>query len=142
MKVLDLHMTYKELYSNTIIIIKIGNFYETYDKDAIIINQITKYKLKYKNSITVGFPLISLDKVKSKLEDLHINYIIIEKTDCYKIISKKKFKDNNYIKYEEEAQKKLIIKTRIDDIYNNLTSYKNENINEILLKIENIIYER
>ena len=41
MKVLDLHMTYKELYSNTIIIIKIGNFYETYDKDAIIINQIT-----------------------------------------------------------------------------------------------------
>ena len=87
MKVLDLHMTYKELYSNTIIIIKIGNFYETYDKDAIIINQITKYKLKYKNSITVGFPLISLDKVKSKLEDLRINYIIIEKTDCYKIIS-------------------------------------------------------
>lgn len=130
MKVVDLYNTYKDNYKEYVIFIKIGNFYETYDNDAYIISKIMNYKVKnISNNIRVGFPITSLNKVLDELNNNKINYIVIEKDEIYKISIKKKFRDNNYLNYDNN---RLI---RINNIYNRIINCNNN----ILDKIEEII---
>lgn len=64
MKVIDLYNTYKDQYKEYIVIIKIGTFYEVYNKDAYIISNLMNYKVKtISNTIRSGFPSNSLNKV-------------------------------------------------------------------------------
>lgn len=95
MKLIDIYKMNKEKYNKYIIMIKCGYFYEIYGIDAYIMNKIFGYKLKeVSSSIRVGFPVNSYNKVTNKLNNLKINYIIINEN------IKVKFKDNNYSKYE------------------------------------------
>ena len=55
---------YKIKYKEYIILIKSGNFYVALQQDAIVLNNIFKYKLNISNNIIkVGFPINTLNKV-------------------------------------------------------------------------------
>lgn len=130
MKVVDLYNTYKDNYKEYAIFIKIGNFYETYNNDDYMISKIMNYKVKnISNNVRVGFPITSLNKVLDELNNNKINYNVIEKDEIYKISIKKKFRDNNYLNYDNN---RLI---RINNIYNRIINCNNN----ILDKIEEII---
>lgn len=60
--------TIELLNKNNICLIKFGNFYHAYGKDAYILSYLFNYKIDLlKNEC--GFPLVSLNKVMAKLED-------------------------------------------------------------------------
>ena len=90
---LEKYYKYKVLYKEYIIIMKYGNFYETIDNDALIMSSIFNYKInKLSNTFKVGFPINTLDNVINKLNDLNINYVVLDGI-------KKEFKNNNYNNY-------------------------------------------
>ena len=131
---LEKYYKYKLEYRNYLILIKIGSFYECFDKDALIINELFNYKLKrVNNSLKLGFPIKTIDIIKLKLEDKNINYIIVDKE-----IEKHEFKDNNYLKYNFNMEEIFYNTLRVEKII----EYLNNNIFDIsdkLDKIEEII---
>lgn len=66
MKLVDKYIMYKEKYPNYIILIKCGNFYNTYFDDAILLSCLCNYKI-INNKI--GFPVTSLNKVKYYIDN-------------------------------------------------------------------------
>ena len=84
-----------------------------------------------------------LSKVLSKLEELEISYIILNKSENYEIVEEEDFKGKN--KYNEMYNKSynyVSRKNRIDSIYQFLLeSISEEQIKDKILRIEEIIYE-
>ena len=106
---LEKYYKYKLDYRNYLILIKIGSFYECFDKDALIINKLFNYKLKrINNSFKLGFPIKAIDKIILKLNKKNINYLIVDE----KII-KKEFKESNYLKYNFNMEEILYNTLRI-----------------------------
>ena len=68
----------KKIHQNDIMLVKIGGFYRTYGRDAYILSNLFEYKIKHENEIiTCGFPIKSIVKIISKLENKKINYMIL-----------------------------------------------------------------
>ena len=66
---------YKVDYSEYIVLIKIGNFYECFNNDTFIVNSIFGYKPKrLKNSFKAGFPISGIDEVTNKLRSLGLDF--------------------------------------------------------------------
>lgn len=111
--------TQKNENLNSIILIKSGNFYATIEDDAFIMKTIFNYQiLKGK----IGFPISSIDKVKSKLEELKVNYIVYNDNDN---IIKKEFDNNSYLtilnnckKQEYKDNMKKLLFDRIEYLIN------------------------
>ena len=62
---------YKKTYNKYILLIKCGNFYISLNEDAIVINNIFKYKIiESTNFIKCGFPLSSLSKIEKKIRKI------------------------------------------------------------------------
>ena len=60
----------------SIIFIKSGSFYEVFDKDSMILNNIFYYKVKrIKDNIKTGFPINKLEHIIKLMGN--INYIVI-----------------------------------------------------------------
>ena len=77
---LETYYKYKLEYNNYLIFIKVGNFYELIDNDALIISKLFNYKLKrLTNTFKVGFPIHKLDNIISRLNEEKINYIVTDK---------------------------------------------------------------
>lgn len=133
---LEMYYKYKVQYSDYIIFIRIGSFYEVFDKDGLILNKLFNYKIKrIKNNIKVGFPVKKIDEILKLLSD--INYIIV---DNDKIIKEKKYSTNKYNEYNFDINKIIFNNIRIDKIYNVLCDrIMSNNIDVILEGIENII---
>lgn len=134
---IDLFRILKLDYKNYIILFKSGSFYISFDEDSLILNKLFNYKiLNLKNNIKVGFPLNCLDIVISKLQELKINYIIVED----KIIKDKYESDDNYfLKYTSSVFEVVSINNRIDKIVNKIKNMNNNDIIYILDEIENLI---
>ena len=129
----DIYIKYKNIYNNYILLIKSGNFYISYNNDALLMHNIFNYKI-VNNGIKIGFPIQSLNKVITKLENININYIIINNGD---ITYKYKCKSNKYNKHISNNY--LSNMNRIKYINNILTSNINNDINDILTEIERVI---
>ena len=131
---LEKYYKYKLDYRNYIILIKIGSFYECFDKDAFIINKLFNYKLKrINNSFKLGFPIKAIDKIILKLNELNINYLVVDEE-----VIRKEFKENKYLKYNFNSEEILYNTLRVEKIID----YLNNNIFSIsdkLDKIEEII---
>ena len=98
---------YKNDYKEYILIIKSGNFYISINNDATIMNKIFKYKIiQTTNLIKIGFPINSLNKVLTELDNKTINYVVIDN----EIIEKQKQKNNQYSKYLTSYDKYQIYK--------------------------------
>lgn len=127
-------------YKEFIIMIKFGNFYEIFDKDAVIASNILNYKLsKISDTVKCGFPISSLDKVLKMLKDKQINYIVIENNN---VTNKKNFENNIYNSFDVDTNNIKYNLLRI----NKITKYLNDNaysdINSLLEGIEELINER
>lgn len=127
----------KSTYKEYVILLKSGNFYITFNKDAIIMNNIFNYQIKQvKDYIKIGFPIISINKIVNELTLRKVNYVIINN----EIINKKKFSNNSYKKYllEKENYEILLVRIKkIDTILKN--SLNNQNIRQVLDDIENVL---
>ena len=127
---LEKYYKYKVRYNDYVLLIKIGNFYEIFDIDSLIMNQMFNYKLKpIKDTFKCGFPISSLDNVISTLDLNKVNYLVID--DDIKI--NKDFEENNYKNYDLNIN---ILKYNYFRI-NNIINYLNDNItNDISDKLD------
>jgi len=125
---------YKEIYTEYLIFIKSGNFYLVLNNDAIVMNTIFKYKIKEStNFIKVGFPITSLEKILSKLDEIKVNYLVVDQD----IVVKQKFKNNIYKNYYKKLDNYEILINRINKIYDILkNNLNNKNIKLIIEEIE------
>ena len=132
MKLKEVYSEYKEKYKDYIILIKCGNFYEVLGENAYVVNRIFGYKIKELSNIKkAGFPILALNKVTSRLDKLKINYIIYENGS----ITKRKFNLNKYKHFFDAPS----IADRIELIYSKLLERKNDNIELLLEKIEEML---
>ena len=77
---LETYYKYRMEYKDFLLFIKIGNFYEVFDKDSLILNKLFGYKIKrIRETIKVGFPLNRLDYIIKLIAN--INYVVIDDTD-------------------------------------------------------------
>ncbi len=128
MRLFDLYEVNRNKYDKYVILIKEGNFYEAFNEDCFLLNNLFNFGLR------TGFPVIAYNKVLDKLNAFKINYIVVEK---FEIVVKKKFNKNNYSNY---IAKDLDIDNRILDINNRLNTLKNSpKIKDILVEIEKIL---
>lgn len=127
----------KSTYKEYVILLKSGNFYITFNKDAIIMNNIFNYQIKQvKDYIKIGFPIISINKIVNEFHLCKVNYVIIDN----EIINKKKFSNNSYKKYLLEKENYEIFLVRIKKINSILTnSLNNEKLKKVLDNIENVL---
>ena len=137
MKVKEIYFSLKNKYKDYVIIIKIGSFYNVISKDAYILSSIFNYKINtFSNTVKVGFPLTSLNKVLNTLDKIKINYLVYENN----IVIRQKFKRNNY---QEFSQNNLTVKERIDAINLKLNEIaQTPEILKILEKVENEIWKK
>ena len=131
----DKYNKYKLIYNNYVILIKNGNFYLALNDDSIVLSNIFKFKIiKSKNFLKCGFPLDSIYKVIEILDNLKVNYLIVESD----IIDKKKYTTNNYLKYSNKNN--YILSNKTENINNILKlNIDNSNINTIINEIEGIL---
>jgi DNA mismatch repair ATPase MutS len=140
MKMSEKYLDLKKEYSSFVVIIKSGIFYITLNEDAKILSYLFDYKVKdNSDSLIVGFPTSSIDKVTNKLEELKLAYVIKKDNETY--VSR--HNDLTIDKYG-----KVIIKSgdiyevdnRIENIINKLNNLKKtNNIINILDKIDDVI---
>lgn len=128
------YLTRKEKYPNSVVLIKSGTFYRTYNNDAIILSYLCHYKV-IKN--VLGFPIYSLSKVLKELKHEEVNYVVDED------IRFSFANDGNYLTLFNQSLEVYKLRVRIDKIYD----YLNENIERKFVKkvvdeIEEIINER
>lgn len=135
----------KSIHQKDIAMVKMGNFYHMYGKDAYIIAYLFQYKIKKENDmVTTGFPVQAINKVKANLENKKINYIVLDRKDNYSIDETMDFKNlNTYDK--QYASSKIYINNKIR--INNINDYliKNaskEDLNILLKEIEEVINAR
>lgn len=145
MKITNMVKTIKEIKTETILLLQVGEFFYQYGKDSYIMAYLFGYKIKtIENNIPFSsFPKQALNKVISKLEDKEINYIIINKSLNYEIIEEQNFKKKNtYLKHYKISKEYILKRNRINEIYKKLINNINEeNSKEIIKKIEEILYE-
>lgn len=128
----DKYMDIKNDNIDSIIMIKVGNFYHIYDNDMIIINYLFKYKII---DDRVGFPVSAINKVINKLKKLEINYYI-DDTNFYK------FDNNNYLEIYEKSKTYYELSLEIDNIYNYLmNNIERKYIKRLITKMWEIIDE-
>ena len=109
----------------SIVLRKVGNFYQTFDDDALIISYLFNYKvINHK----CGFPINAIEKIEEKLEENTINYIIKQEVEVIK-----NYKDNNnYDKYLEKSKQKLNNSKIIEQINEKLINLDEQRLIEIL----------
>lgn len=136
----------KLVHPRDITLIRIGRFYYTYGKDAYILSYIFGYKLnkvQKENIYSCAFPENVYNKVISKLENMKINYINVDRRNNYEVDEKSDNKNlNKYDEIFEKAKQYIKLKLEIDNIY----SYMLENINQkefskIIAKVEVVLIE-
>ena len=123
----------KSKRSNSIIIMKNGIFYNVLGKDCYIMKNIFGYKVStFGDTIKVGFPIKSLNKVLNTLDSLKISYIVYEQF----VVLESHYTSENYDLF---LKNNLSINDRIKSIYERLNEIKyDEKIFNILESVEKI----
>ena len=136
---LEKYYKYKSEYKDSIIFIKCGNFYECVDDDALIMNKVFHYKMKrLNNTFKCGFPINSINNIRSQLDLLCINYLIVNNEED---IIYHNNDINNYNNYTFDKNKLNYNYLRIDRIKNYLDNcLLNDSSDNKLLLIENILF--
>lgn len=132
---LETYYKYRMEYKDFLLFIKIGNFYEVFDKDSLILNKLFGYKIKrIKDSIKAGFPLTRLEYILKLIGN--INYVVIDNT----VVEKKEFDNNKYKDYNFDINSIILNSIKIDRIYEELNNrLLDNNTDDIITKIEVIM---
>ena len=119
-----------------VVLRKSGKFYYTYDNNAFVLHAITNYKI---SNGRVGFPINTLGKVETLLEEKKINYTVIIKDEE---VEKKDFKNrNNYNKYLEYGKENNQRIKREEELIELIKKLPKEKTNEIIKYLTGMIYE-
>ena len=114
---LETYCKYRMEYKDFLLFIKVGNFYEVFDKDSLILDKLFGYKIKrIKDSIKVGFPLNRLDYIIKLIGN--IKYVVIDNT----VVEKKEFNNNKYKDYNFDINSIILNSIKIDRIYEELNN--------------------
>lgn len=156
----------KNQFKNYLVIVKTmsndreKSFYSAYGKDALIFGYIMKSKIIYRNFYVAKtfkklhyfdrdsekrqkvftsyseIPSYKLKEIISVLDYYHINYIIVDKIQNYKVLNMRQFKDNSYENYYQKGlyYKRILYKIKTINIF--LRSYSDSG--EILYLIYDI----
>ena len=113
----------KEKYPDSVVMIKSGIFYITYEKDAYILNYLLHYQI---NDCKVGFPKNALKKVLNTLKDnkisVYVNYDeinVLETDNQYEAILYKA-KKNYYSELNDQVlleEISFLIKSNPENLY-------------------------
>ena len=132
----ELYRKYKQEYNEYVLLIKSGNFYLSLNKDAYVMHNVFGYTIKeIKNGYKVGFPIQSIDKIKSKFDLAQVNYAIIHDNV---IICNKEYENNKYKKFVIMKNYGVIYK-RIDKIAETLKKNVDRDIESTLTEIEGLL---
>ena len=146
MSVLNMVRTIKKIHKEDIVMIKIGNFYSVYGKDAYILSWIFSYKLRIdkEDMYTTGFPCSSLSRVLGKLQHLKINYVVVDRRDNYSVDDRMDNKElNTYSKHYEMAKEYIKYMKKLENIYLYIKdNVKEQEIQDMLIRWEKEINER
>lgn len=142
MSTINMVKTIKKIYPSCVVLVKVGNFYHVYSKDAYILAYLFGYKLTEKEGVpSCGFPRNAVSKVESTLEKNKINYIAVDRRNNYdeeeKNINKQ---ENNYEKIFNKADILMTKIIKIQEINTILLKrVEEENIDKILIDVERIV---
>lgn len=144
MKIVENVRRIKEIHPETIVLIRVGKFYNVYLKDACILSYICDYRInRVGEYYTCGFPISAINKVLRCIELKKISYIVVNKSCNYEVEEKEDYKnENKYKEYYEIASKKIKIINRINAVKSFLNEIlENEQMLPKLKQIEEIIHE-
>ena len=143
MSVINMIKTVKRIHAEDVILVKIGEFYQAYGKDACILSFLFDYKVKNieMNVYNCGFPIRALSKVQAELERQRINYVLVDRRNNYEVDEWCDNKDENkYDRFSEKAYTFVKLKERIDNVYSYLImDINSKDIQEKLFKIEEVL---
>lgn len=145
MGIINIVKTIKEIHKNDVAIVKIGKFYQIYGKDAYIVSYLFNYKLKEIEGVAMcGFPINSIKRVISVLEQDKINYIILDRKNNYEVEERFDNKNlNNYLKYFKKAREYINYKKRIENINDfMIENMNNKEFGNIIKEMEALVNER
>ena len=74
----DRYKKLKKKYPNSVVLIKSGSFYNTYEDDAILIHELLGYRLVNKR---VGFPNYNLYKI-----NVIQNYVLVDNYTLIEVV--------------------------------------------------------
>lgn len=139
MAVTTIIKTIKSIHPDSIILVKVGKFYNVYGKDSYILSYFFNYKLKeLEGIVSCGFPIESINKIMAKLENKKINYLIVDRRNNYDV---DEFCDNKnlntYNQIYERAKQYIDSKNRADRIYQYLIH--NLNNKKLINQMEKVI---
>ena len=142
MSVISMIKTIKRVHDKEVVLVKIGEFYHAYGKDACVLSYLFEYKLKLvEGNYTCGFPVKSVAKIQAELERNLINYVLLDRRNNYEVDEYCNNKELN--KYDDIWKKAYLYvkrKEKIDNIYNCLLmNIYNDELEEKLSNIAGII---
>lgn len=112
MKKIDKFLALKNKYSDSLVVIKSGNFYYSYFEDGIILNYLFNYQVINNR---VGFPLKNLDKVLEELKRDNVSVVVNDIDN-----TKHEVKKNKYHDVKIEAIERYNEKKEIEDLIINI----------------------
>lgn len=118
---------------NVVKIRRSGTFYQVFDDDCYILYYLFGYQI---NNNKVGFSKSALNKVVNKLEELKINYEVVNED------SKNNYKTlNKYSKYRELGFDKYNQDIYFTNVIEKIKNIKEDKLDRILKTIEDILDE-
>lgn len=78
MSVVNMAKDIKKVHPEDVVMYKVGNFVQSFGKDAYILSYVFDYKLRSTNDniSTCGYPKNAIQKVIAKLEQRKLNYVL------------------------------------------------------------------
>lgn len=98
MKLKDKYKELKREHIESIILLRSGSFYVSYEMDAFILNYLFSYQVKNEK---VGFPVSTISKVLQSLEEKHISFFVFDDSDGRYYEAND---DNCYFSFYDKAQ--------------------------------------
>ena len=144
MAIINMAKKLKEVHPQDVMLYKIGSFYHSYGKDAYIISGIFDYQLKSVSNIPeCGFSVNAINKVKSRLEEKKINYVLLDPRNNYYVDEEDDNKNlNEYEKYFKKSFIKVKNRNEIKKIDERLELLvEDDNFKNIIRKLEDVLDE-
>ena len=104
-KLHDFFEVKKEDHFDSVVMIKSGKFYVTFDRDAQILHKLLGYKVVQHR---VGFPESARKQVIQKLKENHLSYMLEEE--------KVSDQENQYFIYLKQIQEEELIETMCNNL--------------------------
>ena len=144
MPIIQMAQRLKQIHPEAVMLYKAGTFYHCYGKDAYILSGMFDYLLKSNgNIVECGFSINAINKVKSKLEEYKINYLLLDPRNNYYVDEENDNKNlNEYNKYFKKCYIQVKNKNEIRKITERLELLvENENFKNIIRKLEDVLDE-